>query len=200
VTGTLEAPNVQAARATLRQMEFEIRSLQSAADDSKRYSEESAWNSETPQANVSASVDPLQIASRQTMPEESLPWNTAQDASAFRESPSQVLGTSSKDAADKKKRAYVPLVDTFRLYAGWLLVWYVLIFGIGSYQATRTVPFRIGIVDGLFTSPLILHFSFACFLFLLMTTLYKLWGPGMPKGVTLTIVSLFLFALFIQNA
>ena len=66
---------------------------------------------------------------------------------------------------------YFPIIDTLRLYAGWLLAWYAIIYGLGSYQASRTLPFEIPYLMGIYYSPLVLSFTLGAFLFLLFTSL-----------------------------
>jgi hypothetical protein len=95
---------------------------------------------------------------------------------------------------------YIPLVDTFRLYAGWLLAWYSLVYLLGSYQYLKGLPFEIPFLEGLFLSPLVLKFAFGTFLFLLVSSVHRAMGRGIWKGVFLTIVWLVLVTLFSLNA
>lgn len=94
---------------------------------------------------------------------------------------------------------YVPLSDTFRLYAGWLLAWYAVVYLIGSYQFTKRLPFEIPFLEGLFLSPLVLKFAFGTFLFLMLSTLHRALGRGIGKGVALTLVWFALMTLFSLN-
>lgn len=121
-------------------------------------------------------------------------WNTT-----VREQP--IAGPSLEQPWEKreKERKYYPLLDTLRLYAGWLAAWYFVIFAIGSYQSMRSLPFRIGFIDDLYHSSLIFPFALASFLFLLMTTLHRLWGRGMLKGIALWVVGIVVFVFFLQN-
>ena len=64
--------------------------------------------------------------------------------------------------------AYLPLHETLRLYAGWLMAWYCLVYALGSYQFFRPLPFRIPLVEGLFLSPLVRSFTLVAFLYLLL--------------------------------
>jgi hypothetical protein len=102
-------------------------------------------------------------------------------------------------AANVSSKSYYPLIDTFRLYAGWLLVWYGFIYALGLYQTTRALPFKVPMIDGLFASPLILSFSFASFLFLLLTGIHRHWGRETAKGVTLTFMGVIALMIFIKN-
>ena len=48
-----------------------------------------------------------------------------------------------------KKAPYLPLIDTLRLYAGWLLAWYGLVFAIGAYQYRGILPFHSELIASL---------------------------------------------------
>ena len=108
-----------------------------------------------------------------------------------------------KKKAEQKALAmdhtYVPLVDTFRLFAGWLLAWYAVVYLFGSLQALKQLPFEIPFIEGLFLSPLILRLTFATYLFLLLTSIHKALGKGTGKGVLLTLVGVGLYAFFHMN-
>ncbi len=97
------------------------------------------------------------------------------------------------------EHTYVPLIDTFRLFAGWLLAWYAIVYLLGSAQALKQLPFEIPFIEGLFLSPLILRLTFATYLFLLFTTMHKAWGKGTGKGMILTLIGLALYAFFHVN-
>jgi hypothetical protein len=95
---------------------------------------------------------------------------------------------------------YVPLSDTFRLYAGWLMAWYSIVYLIGSYQYTKRLPFEIPFLEGLFLSPLVLKFAFGTFLFLLLSSVHRILGRGIGKGIVLTVVWAILMTVFSLNA
>ena len=95
--------------------------------------------------------------------------------------------------------SYVPLIDTMRLYAGWLLAWYSVVYLLGSYQATKQWPFEIPFIGGLFLSPLILTFAFGTYLFLLLTSVHRWLGRGLWRGVILAIFGFCAFVLFTVN-
>jgi len=92
-------------------------------------------------------------------------------------------------------RTYFPLIDTLRLYAGWLLAWYA----IGNFQNFRSLPFEIPYLEGLFLSPLVLQFTLGAFLFLLCTGLWKLLGKNLWGGLLLTMLGVAGFVLFRMN-
>ncbi len=94
---------------------------------------------------------------------------------------------------------YFPLLDTLRLYAGWLLAWYCLIYILGLYQQSKPLPFRIPYVQALLLSPIVLTFTLASFLFLLGTTLQKLIHKGKISGSLISIVGVVIFLLYRIN-
>ncbi|MBI3336560.1 hypothetical protein HYZ98_03280 [Candidatus Peregrinibacteria bacterium] len=81
---------------------------------------------------------------------------------------------------------YLPLIDTLRLYAGWLLVWYGLIFAIGTYQYRGIIPFRSELIAGLASSTTVLVSAFGVFIFLMFSSLHKTLHGGIFKGMVLT--------------
>lgn len=95
---------------------------------------------------------------------------------------------------------YAPLSDTFRLYAGWLLAWYVIVYLLGSYQYTKRLPFEVPFVESLFMSPLVLNFAFGTFLFLMLSSVHCALGRGLWKGLLLAVVWAGLVTLFVVNA
>lgn len=103
---------------------------------------------------------------------------------------------SKKSSSRKDRHDYYPLSDTLRLYAGWLLAWYFLIYAVGEYQLTRTLPFHVPLLSDLFFSPLILHFAAAAFLYLFLSSIHRLLGRRIIVGVLLTIIGLLLYGLF----
>ena len=97
------------------------------------------------------------------------------------------------------KHAYFPLTDTLRLYAGWLLAWYALVYGLGSFQQTRALPFQIPYLSGLFLSPLVLQFTLGAFLFLLCTGLWKSLKKNLWIGLLLIVLGVAGFVLYRMN-
>lgn len=67
---------------------------------------------------------------------------------------------------DDNTRQLYPFSDTVRLYAGWLLAWYGLVYILGYYQMTRSLNPEIPYVYGLLYSPLVLTLATVCFAFL----------------------------------
>lgn len=106
-----------------------------------------------------------------------LPWSTTETDEP-----------SSASSADLEPVEYVPLLDTLRLFAGWLLAWYAVVYLIGSFQRAGKLPSGLPFVEGLFLSPLVLRFAFGTYLFLLLTSLHRILGGGVGKGLLLTVV------------
>lgn len=96
----------------------------------------------------------------------------------------------------RKAADYYPLFDTLRLYAGWLLAWYVAIYALGAYQVTRRLPVELSLVEELFFSPLILHFAVAAYLFLTLSSLHRLLRRNRLAAVGLWVLGILLFLVF----
>ena len=104
-----------------------------------------------------------------------------------------------KEQSVVAEHPYVPLIDTFRLFAGWLLAWYAVVYLLGSAQSLGRLPIEIPFIDSLFLSPLILRLSFATYLFLLVTTIHRALGKGIGRGIFLTIVGIVAYGFFHVN-
>ena len=104
-----------------------------------------------------------------------------------------------KERAPQSDVAYFPLLDTLRLYAGWLLAWYCLVFAVGSYQFTKDIPFHVPYAESLFLSPLVLSFTFAAYLFLLLSGIYTQTGRSKKIGLVLATVGVAVFILYKMN-
>lgn len=108
-------------------------------------------------------------------------------------------GSQAPSAAKRDAAPYLPLFETMRLYAGWLLAWYALIYCIGAYQFFKDLPFRIPYAESLFLSPLVLSFTFAAYLFLLLSTLYKAFGKKKIVAFILFVIGVAIFLLYRMN-
>lgn len=93
---------------------------------------------------------------------------------------------------------YAPFISTLRLYAGWLLAWYFLIYAFGSYSELQELSFEIPYVEQLFLSPVILLFACGAYLFLVLTSLHRMLGGGFAKGLLCTVLGVMMFGLFWQ--
>ncbi len=91
------------------------------------------------------------------------------------------------------EQGYLPLSQTLRLYAGWLLAWYGLVYLMGSLQQGGLVPWAPEFIGNLYRSPLTLHFTFATYIFLLCGTVHRGMGGGVLKAVLLTLAGIILF-------
>ncbi len=119
----------------------------------------------------------------------------------FSETPAwTVTGGSTKAVKEAtEKPEYIPLLQTLRLFAGWLMAWYGIIFLAGSYRADGRIPYDIPAIEGLAASPLVLRFAFGTFLFLALTDLHKKAGSKAIVGVLLAIVGVGLMWVFHLN-
>lgn len=95
---------------------------------------------------------------------------------------------------------YHSLVDTLRLYAGWLLACLAVIFALGSYQTVRALPYEFDLLHEWVESAVILRVAFMTFIFLLLSSVHRLLGGGVWRGTLLTIVGFAAIALFMANA
>ena len=183
--GSIDAVSLQAARASLQQMDLEVEEL----------SEFVAKTVE--QATVSVGVNPPPLSAVNPVLTGTLSpqWKTIAPSPTvlplkgnlppvFQPFPKPTVVLPPLPVG----KLYFPLGDTFRLYAGWLLAWYFLIFSIGSYQFLKRSPYHIPYMDELFLSPVLLTFAFGAFLFLLLSTLHRLLGRGVLTAVLLTTV------------
>jgi len=94
---------------------------------------------------------------------------------------------------------YYPLLDTVRLYAGWLLAWYILVIALGAYKETKQLPFTIPLIEGLWQSVLIIRAAFGVFIFLMLTSLHRFFGNRAWVGGWLGLLGAFLFYVFFVN-
>ncbi|ALM09778.1 MAG TPA: hypothetical protein DEB30_04735 [Candidatus Peribacter riflensis] len=170
VTGNIEAFSLQAAREALRQMHLIPEELH----------EETAAGSPPaappPERPVEELLSPMPAVS-----------------------PAQETAAPTAQARAAEERTYFPLLDTLRLYAGWLLAWYCIVYALGSYQHSRPLPFRVPYVEGLFLSPLVLSFTFAAYLFLLFSGLWQLLGKKWMSGVLLLAIGIAVFVVYRMN-
>lgn len=93
-------------------------------------------------------------------------------------------------------RDYYPLVDTLRLYAGWLLGFLIVIYAVGGMQMTRVLPVRAPLLDEWMRSPSIRAVAAITFLFLFLSTIHRLLNGGIWKAIGLTILGFVLLAGF----
>ena len=109
--------------------------------------------------------------------------------------------SDTEEAADRKTSdaAYIPLSDTLRMFAGWLLAWYGVIYALGALQLNEKISSEIPFIQALFSSPVILRLAFATYLFLLLGSIHRLLGRGAVKGIILTIIGVAALAWLYVN-
>lgn len=99
--------------------------------------------------------------------------------------PSQTF-TPLQNAAEE--RAYAPLSETARLFAGWLLAWYGLVFVAGALQQDGRLSPDLPLLEALYNSNLVLTAAFTTFLFLLLQSIHRITRTGYITGFFLTLV------------
>ncbi len=122
----------------------------------------------------------------------SMPWTTTEDDLSSVPPPSPVLQT----AVTEDDTEYLPLVDTLRLFAGWLLAWYAVVYLLGGYQRNGKISASIPFLQALFESPLVLRFAFGTFLFLMLTSIYAWTGKSTGKAIALSVTGIITFLIF----
>jgi len=172
VRGTIDAVSLEAAKSALEEMNLIPEEIHEATVSEKKAPEESP---------VDTSLDSL---------EKRLESETQ---------PLQLKEESETGHEEKPKRIYFPIVDTFRLYAGWLLAGYFVAYILGIYQLTKPLPFEIPYVFAFLYSPLIFSFALAAFLFLLATNIQKRVHGGMLSGFVITLVAVGAFVVYRIN-
>ncbi len=90
---------------------------------------------------------------------------------------------------------YAPLTDTLRLYSGWLLAWYSLFVALGYYVNQRNLPYDIPFVQAFFISPLIFSFTVAIFLFLLTTTIIRIFKANIVTSIVIAMLAISAFVV-----
>ncbi len=120
------------------------------------------------------------LSEQDPLPVESMPWS----------------GRRKSAAAPSEEATYLPLVETLRLFAGWLIAWYGLVYLLGGLQLKKSISADIPFIAALSTSSLVLRFCFGTFLFLLLTTIHAWMGKGIAKGIALSLIGILLMAGF----
>lgn len=121
------------------------------------------------------------LSEQDPLPVESMPWSGRKKTPAIQEAAAT---------------AYIPLVETLRLFAGWLIAWYGLVYFLAGLQAKKDISADIPFISALSSSGLVLRFCFATFLFLLLTSVHERMGKGIAKGIVLTVIGALLFVGF----
>lgn len=124
-----------------------------------------------PQQQV-ARPSPIAAVTPQQKKPDPLPWSGANNGSA-----PKLPDTPT----------YAPLHETLRIFAGWLLAWYGLIYALGFLESTGRLP-QLPFIHELFLSPLVLQFTFGTFLLLALSNLHRWIGRGIVTGFLLVLV------------
>lgn len=115
------------------------------------------------------------------------------------QTPTPAIRTEAPAERKQPSGVYFPMYDTMRLYAGWLLAWYGIVYAVGSYQYLNVLPFHVPYAESLFMSPLVLSFTFASYLFLLCTFIHTHFLKNRVAAILLTLMGLALFFGFRMN-
>lgn len=190
VRGTIDAVNSDAARLALKEMDLKPEELHEATLQEKKASAEG-----TIDFPDTMSTPNLVLEGEIEMQKPETPKATKKPEQLQKNEPKK------KRASPSKKKKYHPFTDTIRLYAGWLLAWYCIVYILGGYQYTRSLPFRIPYLEALLPpfSPIVLSFTLAAFLFLLFTSIHKAIGGGKVTGAAFTLLGIAAFSLYRLN-
>jgi hypothetical protein len=113
--------------------------------------------------------------------------------------PKEQLPPKRSPSPTKDQRSYYPLTDTLRLYAGWLLAWYLLVMAIGSFMEAGSLPLNLPLITSLASSPLILKLACGTFLFLLFSSLHRRMKGTVLSGLVFSLIGITLFVLYSLN-
>ncbi len=195
ISGTIESFSLQAANDALKQMHLIPEEIHESLTSEQPLTPE--------QAEKLLSFTPPAFAHEapEETPASSNPATANREVPSPKPPPVRPDGRAGEVRIPKSESppSYFPLLDTLRLYAGWLLAWYCLVYALGHYQHTRPLPFRMPFVEGLFLSPLVLSFTWGAYLFLLLSGIWKASGRGIFKGLFATIIGIAGFVLYRMN-
>ncbi len=95
---------------------------------------------------------------------------------------------------------YAPIVETLRLYAGWILAWCGAVYLLGSFELAERIPFSIPFATELFGSTTMLFVAFGTYLFLLLTSIHTWMKGGILMGLLLTLLGSMMLWGFVMLA
>lgn len=127
-----------------------------------------------------ASLAEFTLSEQDPLPVESMPWS----------------GRRKSVPAEETEAGYLPLVETLRLFAGWLIAWYGLVYLLAGLQFKGSISADLPFIAALASSGLVIRFSFGTFLFLLLSSVHAWTGRGIAKGIALTVAWTLLMAGF----
>ncbi len=168
--GTINAASVDAAREELRKRGFMIEDIREQTPSPQK---------PKPAFAPPVTGKPMPPPSVKPAP---LPWSAGHGGSA----PKQPEAVAE----------YAPLHETLRIFAGWLLAWYGLIYALGFLEQTQRLP-ELPFVRELFASRLVLQFTFGTFLLLALSNLHRWLGGRLGLGFALSIAWVGLVAGFV---
>jgi len=98
---------------------------------------------------------------------------------------------SVQDPWSKEPQPHVPyaaFTSTIRLYAGWVLAWSIATLALLAYEQTRKLPFSLSYLDALGNVSSLILISSAAFLFIVFSSLHRLFKGKFLLGIVLAIV------------
>lgn len=209
VSGTVDALNDGAARSALLEMKLEPMEIHEATQKEKKATKHGIINRVEELEHHDSIVMETEPATKPGKKQKSKKkhniFNTDSKDQKEKKQKSDSIEKSQRIEKTKKRKnesTYYPFIDTLRLYAGWLLAWYCLVYLLGGYQYTReAVPYRIPFVEALLPpfSPAVLVFTLVAFLFLFLTSLQRILGGGIRRSFGLTILGVAIFGLYTMN-
>ncbi len=194
--GTINAASLDAAREELRKqglMIDDIRPQQNAAQQPqqpKPSQPKPQQQKQQPKPAQQQQKAPQPQAPRPAVPTPAVTQPIAVSASAQQKKPGPLPWSGANNGSAPKlpdTPTYAPLHETLRIFAGWLLTWYGLIYALGFLESTGRLP-QIPFIHELFLSPLVLQFTFGTFLLLALSNVHRWIGKGILAGLFLTIV------------
>lgn len=210
IAGTIDAVNEQSARVSLQAIELEPMYLQARKEEAPEDSSEQIIDTpevEAPSPMVKAQtwqqleeVQPVAFTKEQS-PALHENWTTFNEDEAYeRKDESQMLPADSPHLEkDDPEAVYYPLGETVRLYAGWLLAWYGLVYILGHYERSRQPLPSIPYVSGLLYSPAIFTFTLGCFLYLFCHTLMRRFPVNTGVDFLISLVGIGIFVSFLVS-
>ncbi|MCK5015703.1 MAG: hypothetical protein KAS32_01410 [Candidatus Peribacteraceae bacterium] len=205
VQGTVDAISTQDARDSLKGMNIETEELHGATIEEKNIASGGSFNNFDSARKDHIVFDVVKESNEvksapfglELMAERKCKMQSSNEE----KSKTKKQTKERKNISQKVKKQYYPLIDTLRLYAGWLLAWYVLVYAIGAYQHTRKLPFSIPYVEALLPpySSIVFACTLSAFLFLLLSSIYKALRGGIARGISLSLFGVAVFFLYRIN-
>lgn len=99
----------------------------------------------------------------------------------------------------KKQSTAFPLLETLRLYAGWVFFWSMSVLALIAFDTTRELPFAIPYIQDFAQLRTIVIIAAASFLFLLFAVLHRSLKMKKIYGALLAMVWLLAIGFVMQN-